>query len=148
MGKKDSAAANSSEQSQVEKESQPSTEAAETAVSFGDVSSGASNNEPATSAATEGDTPIGTSVESAAPEATDSVEAEAETETSEESEVASAGGLVKRGFARVRIPEFRGSFEDAVFDDNGVCERINEATFASLIRQFPGAQVAEFVEVE
>ncbi|MBS1796993.1 MAG: hypothetical protein JSS81_24415 [Acidobacteria bacterium] len=53
--------------------------------------------------------------------------------------------IVKSGFKKIRVKEFRGSFGRAKFDDDGICEAIDEETFNQLRKQFPGAEY-EFID--
>lgn len=56
--------------------------------------------------------------------------------------------LVKGGFLKVRINNFRGTFKDALFDDDGVCERISEETMRTLANDFPGVEVVSYEELD
>lgn len=51
--------------------------------------------------------------------------------------------IVKSGFRKVKVKDFRGSYADAKFDDNGVCAEISEKTLEELKAQFPGAEFEE-----
>ena len=55
--------------------------------------------------------------------------------------------IVKSNFLKVQIRDFRGSFLDAKFDDNGVCERISEQTLRTLASEFPGIDVVDYQEL-
>lgn len=55
--------------------------------------------------------------------------------------------MLKSNFFKIRIKNFRGTFSDAVFDDNGMCERISESTLRQLIDQFPNADFEEHQEL-
>ncbi len=51
--------------------------------------------------------------------------------------------VVKSGFKKVKAAEFRGSYKDAQFDDDGVCQRITEKTLNELQTDFPGIELEE-----
>lgn len=56
--------------------------------------------------------------------------------------------VVKSNFARIQLKNFRGSYKDAQFDDDGVCARISQETLTALKTQFPGIEVisAEIID--
>lgn len=51
---------------------------------------------------------------------------------------------LKSNFAKVQLNNFRGSYKDAFFNDDGVCSRISKDTLEALKRDFPGINVTEF----
>ncbi|MBS1795780.1 MAG: hypothetical protein JSS81_18135 [Acidobacteria bacterium] len=53
--------------------------------------------------------------------------------------------IVKSGCKKIKVKDFRGSFGRAKFDDDGICEAIDEETFNQLRKQFPGAEY-EFLD--
>jgi hypothetical protein len=57
--------------------------------------------------------------------------------------------VIKSGFAKVKLENFTGgTYRDAQFDGEGVCERISRETLESLAQQFPGIKVADFEVIE
>ena len=55
--------------------------------------------------------------------------------------------IIKSGFAKVRISNFRGGYGDAHFNDDGLCERISHGTLDELLKQFPGVEIAFAKEI-
>lgn len=51
--------------------------------------------------------------------------------------------VVKSGYKKVRVKDFRGTFGDAKFNDDCVCDAISDETLAILNKQFPGAEIEE-----
>jgi hypothetical protein len=51
--------------------------------------------------------------------------------------------VIKSGFKKVKASEFRGTYKDAQFDDNGVCKNISETTLNSLLTDFPNIKLEE-----
>ena len=50
--------------------------------------------------------------------------------------------LIKTGFRKIRVAEFRGSYRDAHFDDDGEAE-LSDTTYDAFRSEFPGAVVEE-----
>lgn len=50
--------------------------------------------------------------------------------------------IIKSGFRKIKASNFRGSYQDAKFDDEGCCE-ITETTLASLKADYPGIEIEE-----
>lgn len=74
-------------------------------------------------------------------------EQEAEAKAPDEVQATEGEGIVKSGFLKVKIRDFRGSFLDAKFDDDGVCDRISEQTLRTLASEFPGIDVIAYEEL-
>jgi hypothetical protein len=51
--------------------------------------------------------------------------------------------FIKSGFRKVRAKQFFGSYKDVRFGDDGVCERISDATLAALQSDYPGIELEE-----
>lgn len=55
--------------------------------------------------------------------------------------------VIKSGFMKVKAEQFRGSYKDAQFDDDGVCPRISKGTLELLQMDFPGIKIVEAEEI-
>lgn len=92
-----------------------------------DVSVGTDSNALETDSVEESSAP--------APNIADAPDSGADTKSDDDEEV------VKSNFVKIRVKDFRGSFGNAFFDDNGVCEHCDAATAKALQEHFPGAEV-------
>ena len=56
--------------------------------------------------------------------------------------------VVKSNFAKVQVEGFCGTYKDAKFDDEGVCERISLETLECLSKDFPGIKFVKGEEID